>query len=261
VSEGGPNVLGQRASQAFLDKRSRYELTPPRYSEVASIAWVQKFFKDVGNIWRKNRKAINYVDLGCSDCRGTRTFADFLGRTTQMVVKTVGVDASAHCEEPCNSQNMEFTRIDLGSEPIPLRDFQVFTLFETIEHVFDTDFLVRSVRDSISKDGVLLVTTLNTVCWKNRILVPLGIQPINTEVSTKKLSYGYRMKFLKKRVDTWKPAGHIRPFTLYSLTDLLEDNGFTVINSRGLENWRSFKFLEHIAKNMCTGILVMARPS
>ena len=251
----------QQATQAFWDKRERYELTPPRYSEVASIGWVQRFFKEAGSLWRKKREVINYVDLGCGNCRGTRTFADFLGRACQMVVKTWGVDAAARCEELCNNQNFKFIRLDLGSEPIPLRDSHVFTLFETIEHIFNTDFLVRSMRDSISEDGVLLVTTLNTVCWKNRILVPLGIQPINTEVSTKKLSYGYRMNLLKKRLDTWKPAGHIRPFTLYSLTDLLEDNGFTVISSHGIENWQSFKFLEHIAKNMCTSILVVARPS
>jgi SAM-dependent methyltransferase len=261
MDEARTRELGQQASQTYWDKRDRYELTPPRYSEVASIVWVQKFFKDAGNIWSKSRKLIDYVDLGCSDCRGTRTFSDFLGRMTQMVIKTVGIDASAQCKEGCDKQNMEFIRLDLGSEPIPPRDFQVVTIFETIEHIFDTDFLIRSMRESISRDGVLLVTTLNTVCWKNRILVPLGIQPINTEVSTRKLSYGYRMRFLKKRVDTWKPAGHIRPFTLYSLTDLLEDNGFKVIHSHGLENWRSFKFLEHIATNMCTSILVVARPS
>jgi hypothetical protein len=107
----------------------------------------------------------------------------------------------------------------------------------------------------------LLITTLNVVCWKNRILVPLGIQPFNTEVSTQKLSYGYRFGSLKQRMDTWKPAGHIRPFTIYSLCDLIQDNGFQVINSFGLENWKSFKFLEKLSKNMCTGMLVIAKPS
>ena len=104
-----------------------------------------------------------------------------------------------------------------------------------------------------------MITTLNVVCWKNRILVPLGIQPINTEVSTRKLSYGYRLAGLKRRVDAWKPAGHIRPFTLHSLGDMLLDNGFAVVASYGLENWRAFKFLERIAKNMCTGILVIGQ--
>ncbi len=83
--------------------------------------------------------------------------------------------------------------MDLGEEEIPVKDFQVATLFETIEHVFDTDYLLESIRKTIANDGVLLVTTLNVACLKNRILVPLGIQPFNTEVSTKKLSYGYRI--------------------------------------------------------------------
>ncbi len=62
-------------------------------------------------------------------------------------------------------------------------------------------------------------------------------------------------------METWPPAGHIRPFTLHSLRDMLEDNGFTIVKSFGLENWRSLKFLEHISKNMCTGMLVIAKPA
>jgi SAM-dependent methyltransferase len=198
--------------------------------------------------------------VGCGECNGTLYFSKFLEKTTGIHVKTVGIDASEKCETPCKSKGLDFIRLDLGSERIPLEDCQVITLFETIEHIFDTDYLIRSIKRSLSKDGLLLVTTLNVVCWKNRILVPLGIQPMNTEVSTRKLSYGYRSKTLKKYVDVWKPAGHIRPFTLYSLSDLLEDNGFRIVSSFGLENWRVFKFLESIAKNMCTGMLVVAKP-
>lgn len=251
---------GQHVPKDFLNARSRYESTPHRYSEVTSIVSLQRFFRDLGNVWRKNRQFISYVDLGCSDCTGTRIFVDFLRKMTSMEVRSTGIDGSSQCQESCRSRNIDFLSIDLGREPIPLRDCQVLTLFETIEHIFDTDFLVQSIRNSISNDGILLVTTLNTACWKNRILVPLGIQPVNTEVSTKKLSYGYRLQFLKNWVDTWKPAGHIRPFTMYSLKDLLEDNGFAVVNSYGLESWRSLKFLKYVSKNMCSGIFMIARP-
>jgi hypothetical protein len=242
------------------DKRELFELAPPRYSEVSSIPSVRKLFISLAEKWRTEREQLNYADLGSGDCRGTRVFADFLRNCTHMPVNTVAVDGSAQCEVSCKKQGMGFLRLDLGSDEIPLMDCQVVTLFETIEHVFDTDHLLQTTRKAISKDGILLVTTLNVVCWKNRIMVPLGIQPFNTEVSTKKLSYGCRFESLKKRMDTWKPAGHIRPFTLYSLCEMLEDNGFKVVRSYGLENWRAFKFLEHLAKNMCTGILVLAKP-
>jgi len=236
-------------------------LTPDRYSQVPSIGSIRSLFANLGKEWQARRELINYVDLGCSDCRGTRVFADFLEKQTGMPVKPVGIDASNICEAQCKRKNIGYIRLELGAEEIPLKDFQVVTLFETIEHIFGTDYLLKSIAKSISSDGVLLVTTLNVVCWKNRILVPLGIQPFNTEVSTEKLSYGYRFSRLKKRMSTWKPAGHIRPFTLYSLCDMLEDHGFTILKSYGLENWQAFKFLEHIAKNMCTGMLVVARPS
>lgn len=228
---------------------------------MSSIGSIRSLFANLGKEWQARRELINYVDLGSSDCRGTRIFADFLEKQTGMPVKPVGIDASNMCEGQCKQKNIAYIRMELGAEEIPLNDFQVVTLFETIEHVFDTDYLLKSIRNALSEDGVLLITTLNVVCWKNRILVPMGIQPFNTEVSTRKLSYGYRFNGLKKRMDTWKPAGHIRPFTLYSLCDMLEDNGFTVLRSYGLENWRAFKLLELLAKNMCTGILVLAKPS
>jgi len=185
----------------------------------------------------------------------------FLERTTGIPVNPTGIDASLDCEVSCTKRNIPFHRVDLDSDPIPLQDCEVVTLFETIEHVFNTDSLLQSIRNCMSNDGLLLATTLNVVCWKNRILVPLGIQPFNTEVSTEKLSYGWRLKALKTQIDSWKPAGHIRPFTLHSLIDLLEDNQFTVIRSYGLENWKFFKFLEYFAKNMCTSILVIAQPT
>lgn len=83
-----------------------------------------------------------------------------------MMVKATAIDASSRCEDSYKEQNIDFLRLDLGSEPLPLHDCQVITLFETIEHIFDTDLLLKSIRESLSKDGVLLVTTLNVVAGK-----------------------------------------------------------------------------------------------
>jgi 2-polyprenyl-3-methyl-5-hydroxy-6-metoxy-1,4-benzoquinol methylase len=248
-------------SEDRWNNRELYVQSPQRYQQVASMQSIRELFVALIKQWKRNRKSIGYVDLGSGDCKGTRFFANFLGNLAAMPVETVGIDASSNCEVACREQGIEFFCADLNLEALPPRNFQVVTMFETIEHIFYTDYLLQSIRKSISKDGVVLITTLNVVCWKNRILVPLGIQPFNTEVSTKKLSYGYKFKSLKKRMETWKPAGHIRPFTLYSLCEMLQDNGFTVIKTYGLENWKAAKFLETIGKNMCTGILVVAKPA
>jgi SAM-dependent methyltransferase len=160
---------------------------------------MKKLFELMGSRWQSKRKWVNYVDLGSGDCKGTQVFADFIGKSSGMVVKVTAVDASNKCEDLCKEKGVDFLSLELGSDVLPLKDCQVFTLFETIEHVFETDRLLKSIRNSISTDGLLLATTLNVVCWKNRIMVPLGIQPFNTEVSTRKLSYGYRFESLKKR--------------------------------------------------------------
>ena len=85
----------QPSYEGFWDARERYKLTPLRYSEVASIGSVRKLFVEMGRYWRKTERFINYVDLGCNDCEGTQTFAEFIEKTTNMPVKVVGVDASA----------------------------------------------------------------------------------------------------------------------------------------------------------------------
>ena len=254
-------MVSQQGTECFYNHRERFEQTPDRYGELISKKPVIQLFSSLARDWKKNRESIKYLDIGCGSGKGTRKFAQFIQETSGISVEAVGADASRECQNACESEGIKFSCLDFNSDSLFPKDCQVVTVFETIEHIFNTDFLLTSIRKSISADGILLITTLNVVCWKNRILVPLGIQPFNTEVSTKKLSYGYRLDSLKHRMDTWKPAGHIRPFTIYSLCDLLQDNGFQVINSFGLENWKGFKFLEKLSKNMCTGMLVIAKSS
>lgn len=250
-----------QAPEKLWDKRERYEQTPDRYNEISSKKQIVSLFEEYSSRWHQTRSSIKYADLGCGEGKGTAQFSKFLSDIVGLPLKTMGIDASSECALPCKERGIDFRRLELGTDSLNLEDFQVITMFETIEHIFNTDRLLETTRDSMSKDGLLLVTTLNVACLKNRFLVPLGIQPFNTEVSTKKLSYGYKYEFLRKRMNTWKPAGHIRPFTLLSLRELLEDNGFKVIQSHGLENWGSLKFLERIGKNMCTGIFVVAKPN
>lgn len=198
--------------------------------------------------------SINYLDLGCGNCQGTELFANFLHNITQYEVKPHGIDIVT----PPADSSIPTLCIDLNNRAIPFDNyFHIVTLFETIEHIFNVDFMLESVNSSLVKQGIFIVTTLNIVCWKNRILVPLGVQPINTEVSTKKLTYGYKFSFLKKYVSRWKPSGHIRPFTIDSLAELLMDNNFKIIYKFGLENWRATRFLERVAKSLCTGIGVI----
>jgi 2-polyprenyl-3-methyl-5-hydroxy-6-metoxy-1,4-benzoquinol methylase len=249
-----------RIGSEIWDRRELYEQTPDRYSQIPKISGVRRIIQQGAEKWRESRGPLLYADIGCGAGHGAMVFSEFLQSQTGLSVDKYGVDASSECAPQCRALGINYSVVDIGTSALPFKNVQVITLFETIEHIFNTDFLLKSIRDSISPDGLLFVTTLNVVCLKNRILVPLGIQPMNTEVSTEKLSYGYRLGTLKRRVEAWKPAGHIRPFTLYSLCDILADNRFAIVKTFGLENWKALKFLEKVSKNNCTGMLVVARP-
>jgi SAM-dependent methyltransferase len=238
----------------FYHQRERFNKGPNRYIDAISNPNFSSLIKRLITELELASISLNYLDVGCGDCRGTKILANFLQRMTQCEVKPYGIDIIASSKD----SDVLTSCIDLNTDAIPFTNFfHIVTVFETIEHIFNVDFMLESLYDSLVKQGLLIVTTLNVVCWKNRILVPLGIQPMNTEVSTKKLSYGYKLPFLKKHVSQWRPSGHIRPFTMDSLAELLADNHFEIVYKFGLENWPAMKFLERVAKSLCTGIGVI----
>jgi 2-polyprenyl-3-methyl-5-hydroxy-6-metoxy-1,4-benzoquinol methylase len=93
--------------------------------------------------------------------------------------------------------------------------FDVIVAGEIIEHVFDTDLFVQKIRKMLSKNGILILTTPNVASLPRRILLLLGINPILENRSLINIS-----------------AGHIRYFTFSDMYKLLNENKFTVINSK-----------------------------
>lgn len=83
----------------------------------------------------------------------------------------------------------------------------------------------------------------------------LGVPPLNLEVSLK--GY-YGLKLFKRFYRNYTSAGHIRGFTLLSLKEMLEDNGFKVLAVCGIENWRITRFLDYFP-SLATNFLIIAR--
>ncbi len=120
----------------------------------------------------------------------------------------------------------------------PAGYFDLVVLGEIIEHVPDPDHLLAEAHRVLKKDGCLIVTTPNMVSWLNRILVPLGIQPIFTETSTK-MNLG---RVTKKLGQGSKVQGHLKIFTFRSLREILSLNGFEPTLCSGVKFVTIFPF-------------------
>jgi len=108
--------------------------------------------------------------------------------------------------------------------------FDCVILGEVVEHIPNTDNLLREIYRVLRKDGYLIITTPNLVCWFNRIIVPLGIQPLFTETSSE-IKLGRIWPSLGQGK---KSEGHLKIFTHRSLQEILEYVGFKVISKQGL---------------------------
>ena len=115
---------------------------------------------------------------------------------------------------------------------LPFRDatFDCVIAGEVIEHVPDPDRTLGEIHRVLSPGGTLVVSTPNMVSWANRVLVPLGIQPLGTETSSS-VALGRRWRLLGQGNQV---QGHLKVFTHRALAEILERYGFAVVERFGM---------------------------
>jgi methionine biosynthesis protein MetW len=145
------------------------------------------------------------LDLGCGD--------GFIMKRIKAIGNNVeGVEISNNAIK--NARKNGFTVYDCSlnddwSKNIK-KKYDVIFAGELIEHIFDTDKLLRNVRKVLKKGGYLIITTPNIAALGRRLLLLLGKNPL---VETTTRNYD---------------AGHIRYFTFGTLAKLLTENSFEV---------------------------------
>lgn len=144
--------------------------------------------------------------------------------------------------------------------PFDDASFECVVAGEIIEHVPDPDSFLREIRRVLVPGGTLIVSTPNMVSWANRVLVPLGIQPLGTETSSE-VALGRRHRVLGQGNQV---QGHLKVFTFRALTEILERYGFDVRDREGVPAFfpapldRFDRFLSRHALPFASGLLYVA---
>ena len=153
------------------------------------------------NKWEKNkfktcltyiRNDMSILDIGCSTC----SFFSYL-QENKINIKGVGFDTDKKALEIANAKGCD---VYDSLEKI-MDSFDVITMWEVIEHLQLEEFLVYLdyIKKHLKMDGKLIISTPN-------ILNPF---------------YPF-----------WAEPTHIRPYSLISLSRILESKGFKIVYRR-----------------------------
>ena len=176
---------------------------------------------------RVAKKNAYFLDAGCGH-------GDFLRYVKKYFseLKLKGLDYSK--KEVAEARRSGFDVVQSNFEEgigLKSNQFDIAYAGELIEHLYNPDIFLTEMHRIIKKNGHLIISTPNLHAWFNRILFPLGIQPLFVEMSTKSRLIGAGI--LKKLKGGINPVGHVRIFTLAALRDILEMYGFDMISVRG----------------------------
>lgn len=189
-----------------------------------NVTWVDEMDQRLSTIADTviARSPHRVLDLGC----GHGVLLDALSRNLPDA-QLVGVDAVA----PPESAGWSGVTADIaGLLPFAQGSYDVVVAGEVLEHVPHPDLMLSEIHRVLTVSGLLVVSTPNIVSWANRVLVPLGIQPLFTETSSE-VHLGRRWRVLGQGNQV---QGHLKVFSHRALQEILHRTGFRIVQMMGM---------------------------
>jgi 2-polyprenyl-3-methyl-5-hydroxy-6-metoxy-1,4-benzoquinol methylase len=173
------------------------------------------------------------IDVGCGKGLFLR---DFVNHARGQGVQNIEVTGTDLVKSPGNfhdevSPNFRFLELNLDGSTLPFSDssFDFICCNHVLEHIFQTEKLVREFHRILDPNGLCLISVPNLAAWMNRALFLFAGQPLGSELGTETVTYGFWPAFMQKKLEPFKPSGHIRDFTPRGLQDLTCRCGFRTV--------------------------------
>jgi SAM-dependent methyltransferase len=183
---------------------------------------------------RLPQRKIRVLDVGCGKGLFLRDFIRQLkSRYGVELEAAAGVDLVRSPGDYFKDvfERFQFLEQNLDGQRLPFPDgsFDFVCCNQVLEHIFETEKLVREFRRVLSSHGLCVISVPNISAWVNRIAFLFGGQPLGSELGTESVTFGFWPRFLQKKLVAFKPSGHIRDFTPRGLSDLAGHCGFETV--------------------------------
>ncbi len=194
---------------------SKPSLVNKKLSEQYPHDYIDDRIKTAMTLVEKNPTA-KYLDVGCSNGVVALEIAKVIG------TKDVhGVDIANIAD--AKKRGVKGIEVDLNEDiplPYPDKTFDVITCFDTLEHVYNTDYVVKEIRRILKDNGYAIVIVPRTDSLINVILLALGYQMMTADCSLER-NYG--------NVSANRLSGHMAHFTKKAIKEMLEYHKFKII--------------------------------
>jgi 2-polyprenyl-3-methyl-5-hydroxy-6-metoxy-1,4-benzoquinol methylase len=167
-------------------------------------------------------KSVRLLDVGC----GKGLFLRDLARGFQergMKCTVTGLDLVRSPDDLFHEiPNFNFLEQNTDGNPLPFSNesFDFITCNHVLEHIFETENLLKEFTRVLSPVGLCVVSVPNLAAWINRVTFLFAGQPLGSELGTESVAYGYWPRSLQKKLEPFRPSGHIRDFTPRGLEDI-----------------------------------------
>jgi len=171
------------------------------------------------------------LDCGCNDGEFTMRVAETIGTD-----RIYGIDTMSERVDKARARGIEVYQGDLNRElPYENESFDVVHANQVIEHLHNTDILIKEAYRVLKTGGYLVISTPNLASFHNILHLLLGKQPYWANVSDEVLAGTWHLVGPAKKASARPESGpaHRRLFTKGALEELLEYYGFKIEKSIG----------------------------